>query len=131
MNIESHDDDTPVVHFDVPRTNEPCLTLWLAVLAQAKADLMANVPPPEVHAHNQYCARDCQKLKYTQNQIAKESAFDWFTSTSDAPHSFVWVCSLINIDPRVARAAILGRYEQMEQLREQTSRLRKKSRVAA
>ncbi|MDE2097016.1 MAG: hypothetical protein KGL39_07205 [Patescibacteria group bacterium] len=66
--------------------NEPEAQLWGAVLLQAKADYLSNVP------------------------AVKEDAAVWFAYEEDTVGGFGWVCELFHLDPSAVRRSLDSAY---------------------
>ena len=69
-----------------------CINLWAAVLDQAIQDALRDVPSRE------------GKVEY----IFKKRALNWFFNRSEGIGSFLWISSILDIDPKSVLAILSG-----------------------
>lgn len=94
--------------------------LWFAVLGQAVDDAVAFVPEPPIHIHDMYCAPGCTRVMLSEAHYHRRVAMLWFNSARIATGSFIWVCSVLSVDPVKVR-------EQVDSLRDVSCKRRRSS----
>ena len=107
------------MNFDLPEMD--CFgRVWLSVLGQAVGDACAVVPQAPVHIHDMYCEPDCRRLMLSEAHYHRRVAMLWFNSARIATGSFIWVCSVLSVDPVKVR-------EQVDSLRDVSCKRRRSS----
>jgi len=84
------------IHSSGQQTHDPQKNVWAAVLIQAIDDLNVKSIPQE------------SEKSQNDKEYLKNQANAYFKSKRMSMGSFVWICELFDIDPDVARKAILN-----------------------
>lgn len=77
----------------IAKAVRPCLALWAAVMQVAIEDSRGLGPMPSGH-------RDGSRADLRDRAVA------WLSSPEQKVGSFLWICSLLDLDPGAVRAAL-------------------------
>lgn len=81
----------------VPLEVRACLGLWAAVMQVAVEDFLGRGPMPS--------------RKDGSRDELRASAADWLASPDEGARTFLWICTLLDLDPSAVRATLARRTE--------------------